>query len=631
MLSSLKAKMVTMVLLVLLATVGVLISVSYFKAATQKLASIENESHNQLSAYAFGIANWLDSKRSAIKGMQLAAERMPPDRVYSHLQQTLLSGDFILTYYGTEQGEMFRNDPKLTSPEGFDPRTRSWYKSAKSTNDVVISKPFVSVTAQKTVVAVATSVKIDGKFYGVVGANLALDKLSQDVAKIPMIGDSQAILVDGSGLIIAYQDHQYNLKQLSDVSNNLTHSLVSELSQTNNVAELEVQGMQSLVLARKVPNTDWYLVSVLDKSPLLAPLTRLLYEQIGMGVITLILVALIVSLVVGRLLKELIDVSNALADIANGEGDLTARINTKSQDEVGRLGVNFNAFVERIHVMVKKLSQVTHALNERAVSTANVSEQTPMRLTHQQDEITQVATAVTEMVSATMQIASNADSAAESANLSVQLSRTGLNQMEKSQHSILALSEEVNTSVAIIGELDQHAKEISSIISTISDIAEQTNLLALNAAIEAARAGEQGRGFAVVADEVRILSQRTHKSTNEIQAMIEALQQSTEQAVSVMKGSYGMSQQSVDDVNLAGESLRNISLSITEISDMATQIATAAEEQAKVTEEISRNTEAAREVSYSLADNAKMRWSKHYRLRSWPALLSFRWEGLKFN
>src|SRR5690606_21793950 len=212
------------------------------------------------------------------------------------------------------------------------------------------------------------------------------------------------------------------------------------------------------------------------------------------------------------------------------------------------------------------------------------------RIRHQQDEINMVATAINEMAAATQEIAGNADNTARTSTETVQAAEHGAEQVDQSQHSITNLAGEVETATDVIGELNTHAQSITTILSTIQNIAEQTNLLALNAAIEAARAGEQGRGFAVVADEVRVLSQRTHASTQEIQQMIETLQQTTGRAVGIMGDSRRLAETSVDDANAASASLAQIISAITNISDMATQIASAAEEQSSVTSEITRNT-----------------------------------------
>ncbi|WP_422132356.1 methyl-accepting chemotaxis protein [Vibrio metschnikovii] len=180
----------------------------------------------------------------------------------------------------------------------------------------------------------------------------------------------------------------------------------------------------------------------------------------------------------------------------------------------------------------------------------------------------------------------------------------GSKQVSQTQNSILSLAKEVQVATGVIQELEEHGNQISTILSTIQGIAEQTNLLALNAAIEAARAGEQGRGFAVVADEVRVLSQRTHASTKEIQTMIEMLQGTTGKAVGIMNDSRMLADTSVDDAHSAAASLMQIHHAVERISDMATQIASAAEEQASVTSEITRNTVGIRDVSNDLAEEA---------------------------
>ena len=215
-----------------------------------------------------------------------------------------------------------------------------------------------------------------------------------------------------------------------------------------------------------------------------------------------------------------------------------------------------------------------------------------------------VATAINEMAAATHEIASNAENTARTSEETVIASGHGSTQVNQSQQSIASLAQEVETATGVISALNSHAQSINTILSTIQGIAEQTNLLALNAAIEAARAGEQGRGFAVVADEVRVLSQRTHASTQEIQQMIETLQQTTSQAVGIMDDSRHLAETSVDDANSASASLSQITTAVNNISDMATQIASAAEEQSSVTSEITRNTEGIRDVSNELAIEA---------------------------
>ena len=243
-------------------------------------------------------------------------------------------------------------------------------------------------------------------------------------------------------------------------------------------------------------------------------------------------------------------------------------------------------------------------------------------LGNQQQEIAMVATAVTEMASATAEIAHNAENTAAAAQQSSVSSTDGRNLVNETRGSITSLANEVGEATEVIHELSRHANDISSVLGTIQSIAEQTNLLALNAAIEAARAGEQGRGFAVVADEVRVLSKRTQASTTEIQSTIDTLQRTTQQAVALMEKSQALASHSVADAEAASKALDEITRAVSLISDMSTQIATAAEEQSKVTDEITANITAIKEVGDELAEETNQSQRDAHQLRQQASQLN---------
>ncbi|SDH73069.1 methyl-accepting chemotaxis sensory transducer with Cache sensor [Vibrio xiamenensis] len=601
---SLKRKMVFSVVIAIALTAAILVAAGYQAFKQESWLAIESESRNTLMAHAKGIGDWMYTKQQSIKGLKEEVEKNPDLDVVPHLRQTFQSGSFGLSYYGNEKGEMFRQDPSLNKA-GYDPRVRGWYKQAKAAGGPITTDPYVSVTMQTLVVTLADPVFVNGQFTGVVASNLALDKLIKDVLAIKVPGKGYAILVNQKGTIVAHPNKELNLKTTEEMSADLTIGRLANASKDLMPLELKIDGKNKVLMAQSIDNTDWLLVMVMDKSVLEAPINKLLVTQSTIGLVILVIMALLTSWFVARQLNELGQIANALADIAEGDGDLTRRLQVKSQDEVGLLADKFNKFVDRLHNMVKNVHEVSLSLNDRANNAANAATQRSDRISKQQDEITMVATAVTEMASATAEIAGNAENTAKNANQSVELGAQGYKQMQQSKQSIDQLAKELSNAVSIIGELEVHAKDISTILSTIRDIAEQTNLLALNAAIEAARAGEQGRGFAVVADEVRVLSQRTHASTEEIQAKISGLQKVTGTAVDVMTESHKLVENSVEDVNQTGDSLHEISEAIKQISDMATQIASAAEEQSLVTSDISSNSESVREVSDHLANDAQ--------------------------
>lgn len=601
---SLKRKMVFSVVIAIALTAIALVVAGYKTFQQDSWRAIESESRNTLQAHAKGIGDWFATKQHALKGLREEIERNPNLDLVPHLRQTLESGSFGLSYYGNEQGEMFRQDPSLNKA-GYDPRERGWYKEAKAAGKPTTTEPYVSVTMQTLVVTLTEPVRVKGQFIGVAASNLALNKLIEDVLAIEVPGKGYAILVNQKGKIVAHPNKDLILKPTQDIASGLSIAALQGAANDHHLLPLSIDGKDKLLMAQSIDNTDWMLVMVMDKAVLEQPLNQMLMTQTLIGLVILLVMALATSWFVARQLNELSNIAAALGDIAEGDGDLTRRLTVKSDDEVGMLADKFNKFVDRLHVMVKNVRDVSVALNEGANHAARAAGQRSERIRTQQDEITMVATAVTEMASATAEIAGNADNTAKNANQSVELGAQGYQQMQQSKHSIDQLAQELTGAVNIIGELEEHANEISTILSTIRAIAEQTNLLALNAAIEAARAGEQGRGFAVVADEVRVLSQRTHASTEEIQTKIAGLQKVTSNAVSVMTESHKLVETSVSDVNQTGESLQAISEAIQLISDMATQIASAAEEQSLVTADINGNTESVREVSDALASDAQ--------------------------
>ncbi len=313
--------------------------------------------------------------------------------------------------------------------------------------------------------------------------------------------------------------------------------------------------------------------------------------------ISILTIALLVKIVITTPLNQVVEASRSLAS-----GNLNTRIPVRYQDEIGILGMAFNEMAERFHEIIVKLIDTSSKLSHSASEMVVITERTHEGVRQQQSDTETIATAMSEMAATVQEVSHNATQASDHAGEARDQANDGKVVVDKTIHAITSLADKVQSAGQVIQELEKHAVSIGTVIDVIKGIAEQTNLLALNAAIEAARAGEQGRGFAVVADEVRNLAQRTQESTSEIQEIIERVQTSAGKSVRVMQEGQDSATQSVDLASNAGQALDRITQSVTAITDMAIQIANAVEEQSKVTEEMQRNVVTISQVASNTAE-----------------------------
>lgn len=316
-----------------------------------------------------------------------------------------------------------------------------------------------------------------------------------------------------------------------------------------------------------------------------------------------ILVAIGIALwVIQSIRKPLSTVNSILQVIA--KGDLTQHIEIQNDDEFGELSGLVNDLVDNLRTIIHDIKDNTHSLSVAAEQTSVVTNETSSNINQQRIQTNHILESMEQMSSAVEEVSQSANSTATEVEKAHSETTAGSSIVSSNIQSIKDLAGEIDTAAEVINKLDEYSTSIGNVLDVIRGIAEQTNLLALNAAIEAARAGEQGRGFAVVADEVRTLASRTQESTSEIQAMIERLQSGANEAVKVMESSKNKAAMSVDDIQKAGELLATITEGITIINDMSTHIATAAEEQASVTEEVHKNVNAIASIADQTAVGA---------------------------
>ena len=324
-------------------------------------------------------------------------------------------------------------------------------------------------------------------------------------------------------------------------------------------------------------------------------------KTLVIGLAIAALVAMLVVLIVRSITQPLQQAVSAMANIASGDGDLTRNLDTHGSDELSALSRHFNAFTDKLRLVIKQSLDSAGQLDAAARNLGQVAGQAQQHSEQQSQQMELVATAINEVTYGVQDVAKNAEHASSEVHAAEEQALQGQKNIEGSLRQINELSGTIDQAVEVIQTLAQESTQIGSVLEVIRSIAEQTNLLALNAAIEAARAGEQGRGFAVVADEVRLLAQRTQKSTAEIQVMIERLQGNSEAAVKVINASSKASQLTIEQASQAGVSLAQIASGLRNLTGLNASIASATLQQSHVVEDINQNVTQAASLAHNNA------------------------------
>ena len=470
----------------------------------------------------------------------------------------------------------------------YDPRVRPWYKTAQANPGKTLrTEAYYWASDDAVLVSTVRSLANQlGPQGGVVAVDVSLKQLTEIVKQIKLGESGYLMLMENNGTVLVDpKQPEHNFKALGSLGEGY-----AQLAKAGKgLVQVELGGEHYMANVWPSEQLGWTFIGLIKQNEVMGAATQLTWIIAGIAAILAVLFAVLGASFASLIVRPIRGVASGLEGIAQGEGDLTRSLNIRGSDETAQLANWFNQFLAAIRNLIQSIGQAAQKILATSHSSTQVSSDMAEAAGRQREAVDMVSTAFHEMGATANEVARSCSQAAESADSGQRQAREGQQQIDDAVHSVDRLSQEIEQSAQSMQQLERDSTDIQSILGTIRSIAEQTNLLALNAAIEAARAGEQGRGFAVVADEVRALAKRTADSTAEIDGLLGNLAKRTSAVTQQMHASLEVSQQSVNRIGLARNSFGQIRESVDVIRDMNTQIATAAEEQHQVAEDINRH------------------------------------------
>lgn len=591
--SSFKGRIVTVISLLLICALAISNLFAYRQLSSVITTDIDSYTQLSVATTSSKVSTWFDNIKQAVVA---TAPDFAIDR--GDEQLNLMVKQINATTHATEILVGFEDGRSYSAMTGtryvsdYDPRTRDWYRQAKQQGATIVTSIYTDALTNNLLVAIAEPFYADGIFKGVLLADIELTALD-DIVNQSVYANATTSLYDNQGIAIASTAtiSKPGVTKLAD-NNALINLQQKMLNNANGELEHELNGSDQLSYFHRIELNDgvsWHLLITINKATHYAVIATSMKDALLSALVMTIIASLIVYFALNRLYRPILDLKATIVDLAQGNGDLTQRLAVTSQDDLGEIAQAVNQFIANLQGMMLEVSQASAHINSGIEQLTAQTEQNNQVLIEHASETEQVVVAITEMSSTADSVAQHAAQAATFTQRSTDESQQSKALVASAVDGVADLVNEVETMALNIQTMNDDTHKISAVLSVIGDIADQTNLLALNAAIEAARAGEQGRGFAVVADEVRVLAARTQQSTSEINEMLKRLRTGTDTVVTAMNITKASCQRTAQSTASVNDNLDSMANSVMEINDLGIQIATAAEEQSSVSEEINRN------------------------------------------
>jgi len=504
---------------------------SYQRLHSEIRHGVEQELGASIVGNRQALAQWLVQRRAAIEA--LAGRLGAADERSASLQQARAAGLFDQTFAGFADRSMHYHQSDKRPPAGYDPTSRPWYRLASERNDTSVTAPYLFSSSQQLGLTVAAPIRRDGQVIGIAGGDILLAEVSTSVREMRLRG-GYALLATRDGRIVAHPRSDATLQPVASIIPGLTPELLTPSGNDTTLRELVLDGRPSYFAATAIPGSDWVLACIIDQAEVLAPLRALLLEQWLAGLACAGLGIALAAYALRRLLAGLTGLRDALTEIAAGEADLTRRLAARDNDEVGQTATAFNRFVASLEALFSQARMHARRLDEELAALKILTGQVAQASAEQLDAASSNAANIEQLTASIGLIADNAASGEQLACQADAISHDSAGAVGDLAGDIEQISLAVGRLDDTLNTLGNRSHAMNDIIGVIREIADQTNLLALNAAIEAARAGEQGRGFAVVADEVRKLAERSAKATVEIGRLIDATDREIQSALAGM-------------------------------------------------------------------------------------------------